>query len=121
MTYSNLWPKNEWALRHLNWTWVLYPLIVYIPLIIVFIFIPPEYIVMFALPGFLYVGWTWYLSVWNLKHKGRSAWNLLYFLLPYIGSIVFLCILNKDQQREDEKTSRIIHDSQNFGRGIDNE
>jgi len=43
------------------------------------------------------VGWQWYLSVWNLKHKGRSLWNLLYLLIPYIGGIIFLCISNKDQ------------------------
>jgi hypothetical protein len=40
--------------------------------------------------------------VWNLKHKGRSLFNLFYLLIPFgIGGIIFLCIGNKEQLAEE--------------------
>lgn len=103
MTYSNMWPRNEWALKHLNWAWVLYPLLAYIPFFIIMVIlfsVAPDdtgSIAIVVLMSFALVSWQWYLSVWSLKHKGRSLWNLLYLLIPYIGGIIFLCISNKDQ------------------------
>lgn len=41
--------------------------------------------------------WFLYLLVWNVRHKGRRLWNLLYLLIPSIGFIVFLCVNNRDQ------------------------
>jgi len=43
----------------------------------------------------------WYLLVWNLKHKGRSAYNLFYLFVPCIGAIIFLCIRNQEQLASD--------------------
>jgi len=103
MTYSNMWPRNEWALRLFNWAWVLYPLLAYIPffmIMVILLSVAPDdtgSIAIVVLMSFALVGWQWYLSVWNLKHKGRSLWNLLYLLIPYIGGIIFLFISNKDQ------------------------
>jgi len=103
MTYSNMWPRNEWALKHLNWALVLYPLLAYIPFLIVMLFLvsaAPDNsgsITIIVLLSCALVVWGWYLSVWNLKHKGRSLWNLLYLLIPWIGGIVFFCISSKDQ------------------------
>lgn len=103
MTYSNMWPRNEWALKHLNWAWVLYPLLAYIPFFIIMVVLvsaAPDNsgsTAIIVLLSCALVGWGWYLSVWNLKHKGRSLWNLLYLLIPWIGGIVFLCISNKAQ------------------------
>ena len=38
MTYSNMWPKGDWARRHLNWALILYSglalLLVYVILIV---------------------------------------------------------------------------------------
>lgn len=112
MTYSNLWPNNGWSRRHLNWSLILYSW----PALI------PAYLVLFAVEEsengallafsiiliILAVLWGWYLAVWNLKHKGRSLWNLLYLLIPYVGGIVFLCVNNKDQLAKEnaEKKER---------------
>ena len=118
MAYSNMWPRNEWALKHLNWALVLYPLLAYIPFFIVMVVLvsaAPDNsgsITIIVLLSCALVGWGWYLSVWNLKHKGRSLWNLLYLFIPWIGGIVFLCVGNKDQlakekaeREESEKNS----------------
>jgi len=54
--------------------------------------------VVLAIPA---VFWGWYLMVWNLKHKGRSSWNMLYVLIPWAGGIVFLCVSNRDQLADE--------------------
>jgi len=95
MTHSNIWPTNEWALKHLNWAWILYPVLLYIPLLIIAIIFQPNDTLLIIL-ACLYIGFHIYLSVWNLKHKGRRLWNLLYLIMPF-GEIIFLCISNKEQ------------------------
>ena len=106
MIYSNLWPNGDWARRHLNWALILYSWLALIP----------GYSVLFAgalsdapaltdISLILFVPtilWAWYLSVWNLKHKGRSMWNLLYLLIPWIGGIVFLCVSNRDDLAKEK-------------------
>lgn len=104
MTYSNMWPRGEWVRRHLNWTLILYALLIYPILIPIFILVETTgsedwfYLMFLELPWIVGV---WYLMVWNLKHKGRSLWNLLYLLIPWVGGIVFLCISNKDQMAKE--------------------
>ncbi len=117
MTHSILWPNGDWAKEHLNWALIIYSALALIP----------GYAVLFAgavsgdlalidislillIPASI---WTWYLLGWNLKHKGRSLWNLLYLLIPYVGGIVFLCISNRDDLAR-EKAERAEPESKEY-------
>ena len=113
MTYSNMWPRGNWARRHLNWALVLYSWLALMPYFVVLMIggsLGSDAImgigVAFALPAMF---WGWYLMVWNLKHKGRSLWNILYLLIPWVGGIVFLCVGNRDQLA-DEIAKREEHE-----------
>ena len=99
MTYSNMWPRGGWFLRHLNWTLILG---VYLVCVLFYVFVAAVGVdevatSVFGVFGILFIIWFCYLVVWNLKHKGRSLWNLLYLLIPQFGFIVFLCVNNRDQ------------------------
>ena len=108
MMYSNLWPKGEWFVKHLNWTVVLYWLLA-IPLswavLIALVVLPESEDIVFAMWtvfGIIWLVGSWYLLVWNLKHKGRSLFNLFYVLIPWVDGIVFQCVRNRDQLAEDK-------------------
>ena len=109
MTYSNLWPNGGWSRRHLNWGLILYGWLVIIPgYLVMFVAVGTENASLTVFSVVLFSGavvWGWYLLVWNLKHKGRSLWNLLYLLIPWIGGIVFLCVSNREQLAK-EKSER---------------
>ena len=101
MTCSNMWPRGDWARRHLNWALILYSWLALMPYLVVLMIgasLGSDAImgigVALALPAVI---WGWYLMVWNLRHKGRSLWNMLYALIPWVGGIVFLCVRNRDQ------------------------
>lgn len=111
--YSNLWPNGEWFRKHLNWTVVLWWLAVLLMYWILVIFVAASeeladdvalgfwsaiYLV-FAFAGAVSL---WYLLVWNLRHKGRSLFNLFYLLIPWIGGIVFLYIKDREQLAEEK-------------------
>ena len=95
MTYSNMWPRGNWASTHLNWTLVLFSWLSILPLYLIVFLSDNEYLTLPFL--FLSIVLQWYLSVWNLKHKGRSLKNLLYLLIPWVGFIFFLCVSNQAQ------------------------
>lgn len=108
-----MWPNNKWILKHLNWSYVL---VLYgfsfLWSVIVGTFLEilqPQYSdalpyeVALLLPV---AAVQWYGAVWNIKHKGRSAWNILCLLIPAVGLIVFLCVRSQDQL-EAEKASEI--------------
>lgn len=112
--YSNLPPKGEWFVKHLNWTvilyWFLAALIFWVLIFVLSVVIVNEDAVfaLWSILGIVYLSGLIYLLVWNVKHKGRSAFNLFYILIPFgIGWIVFLCINNRDQlakeKAEDEE------------------
>lgn len=103
--YSNLPPKSEWYIKHLNWVVVLYWWLT-IPLYIVTIIVGSMFgdSVSFNLWLASWIIWLagmFYMLIWNLKHKGRSAFNIFYLLLPF-GSIIFLCISNREQLEQDK-------------------
>ena len=104
MGTTNMRPRNDWMLKHLNWTLVLFFLLIYPVFIITFILVETTgnedwfYLMFLDLP---WIAGIWYLLVWNLKHKGRSLWNLLYLLLPF-GAIVFLCVRNQEQLAKEK-------------------
>lgn len=110
MTYSNMWPRGEWTQRHLNWAMILYSLLAFVPYCVVLVagvVAEVDAIVYGALvPAFGAVIWCCYLMVWNLRHKGRSLWNLLYILIPYVGEIVFLCVGNRGQLAKRQEGQR---------------
>ena len=100
MTYSNMWPRGSWVRRHLNWTLVLFYFAIFPIFFFMFILIEATGSEDWFCIMFLDLPWivgVWYLVVWNLKHKGRSLWNLLYLFIPWVGWIVFLCVSNRDQ------------------------
>jgi len=101
ITYSNMWPRGDWARRHLNWALILYSCLALLPFYVVVVvggLLGSDAVIgVGAVFAFLAVFWGWYLLVWNLRHKGRSLWNLLYLLIPWVGGIVFLCVSNRDQ------------------------
>lgn len=37
MTYSNMWPKGDWARRHLNWALILYSGLALLPVYVILI------------------------------------------------------------------------------------
>ena len=99
MTHSNLWPNNNWSKKHLNWSLILYSWIVSIPAY-AFIFVEDD--LGYILGMVIVVILSYYLVIWNLKHKGRSAWNIFWQLVPYLGSIIILCIKNQEQLAEEK-------------------
>ena len=106
MTYSNMWPRGEWVRRHLNWTLLLYTWLTLLPASVVMgigVATNSEGMLwIYMLLVWCAIIWGWYLMVWNLRHKGRRLWNLLYLLIPWVGGIVFLCISNRDQLAVDK-------------------
>ena len=116
MPVSKMWPTNAWSLRHLNWSLVLYSWLVAIPFYL-FAFVwalwaegsaaesaTAETIILGALV-ICAVACSLYLPIWYLRHKGRSLWNLLYLLIPYISGIIFLCLDNKTGARDEQQRS----------------
>ena len=84
----------NWFQRHLNLTLVIVViggwLLCYVVAMAMARPLPP---VLF----FVWIAVTFGISGWVLQEKGRSLWNLLWFLLNFIGLIVFLCMENKRQ------------------------
>ena len=107
MAYSGMWPRNNWALRHLNWAYLLYPIPLYILWVVVVTAtqhlweVNVAWGILLLLTGLGITVWGWYLAVWNLKHKGQGLWNLLWLLIPYIGSVIFLCLGNRNLEDND--------------------
>ena len=100
VTFSNLPPRDKWSRKHLNWSLVLYDFLMFIPMNIAFIVGAEGLAIGFMVMAF---GLGWYLLVWNLEHKGRSLWNLLYLFIPWVGGIIFLCVRNRHQLEELKK------------------
>ena len=105
VTFSNLPPRDKWSRKHLNWSLVLYGWLVYIPMCIAMIVGIESLAIGFMVMAF---GLGWYLLAWNLEHKGRSLWNLLYTFIPYVGVIIFLFIRNQHQLEELRKQEKAI-------------
>ena len=107
VTFSNLMPRNDWSRRHLNWALVLYSSVLCVICVASMVFgslANPEAYVYYLYSAMIpYVVFLCYLCVWNLRHKGRSLWNLLYLLIPQIGGIIFLCVRSRVQLVEDRK------------------
>lgn len=101
MTYSNMWPRGNWVRRHLNWTLLLCTWLALMPYLVVLMIGASRggdaIMGVGVALAFLAVFWGWYLMVWNLRHKGRSLWNLLYVLIPWVGGVVFLCVRSRGQ------------------------
>jgi len=110
MSYSNMYPRGSWALKHLNWAFILYSWLALLPVYVILLtgsHLGNDIVLFIGIMGcFLAVVSSWYLAVWNLKHKGRSLWNLLYLLLGGIGSIIFLCVQNRDQLALEDADNR---------------
>ena len=92
----------NWFKRHLNWTYILAILcLAGVNLVLVLIMVGAHN---YELDWILYI-WTPILllglvgiPIWVIKQKGRSLWNLLWFLLG-IGPIVVLCLENRAGNR----------------------
>lgn len=106
--YSNLHPKNTWFLQHLNWSAILFYLFIALPIMILSsIGDGNQSIILY----YLSLALTLYILLWNIKHKGRSAYNLLYLLLP-VGWLVILCIRNRSQLTEDNKIQKELWEAE---------
>jgi hypothetical protein len=98
---SNLWPTG-WFADHLNWTVVLFPAVFlsvcFVSGFIIGLIAPDTTDSVLepwinVLTVLYFIGFI-YLLVWNIIHKGRSLWHLLWLLTGW-GTIVILCLANK--------------------------
>ena len=98
----------SWFSRHLNWSFVLGLLVAnivagivgFLTFFLLFLLFPYGSWETLEVPvrvvvTLLCLVWTFLVGSWVLKHKGRSQWNLLWLLLPWIGLIVFLFLENR--------------------------
>jgi hypothetical protein len=105
-TYSNWWPNGDSA-RHVNCFDFLYSFLAPIAFVIIDsvlsnaletpdtsnILVAVIRIILLIVLGAGII----YFPLWNLKHKGRSLWNIFWLFAPF-GRIIFWCIKNRDQQ-----------------------
>ena len=104
-TYSKMWPRYKWLLRHLDWTLVLY-LLSWLPISLMITMLSNVVggegaSIIYLFTFYLWLVGLYYLMIWNLKHKGRSKWNLSYIFVPFIGFLIFLCISDKKQGEDN--------------------
>ena len=109
--HSNLPPKGKWFIKHLNWTVVLWGWLLAYPIIGISAVLEPSTVStedtafnILVIVCVLYILGEWYLMIWNLRHKDRSVFNLLYLFLPF-GSIIFLCINNREQLEYERRAT----------------
>ena len=87
----------SWFKRHLNWTYVLSWLAICAIAIIagILINVDSEIGIILLIVDVIMV---WYVTIWTIKQKGRSLWNLLWGLLGIPLPIVVLCLKNKKRE-----------------------
>jgi hypothetical protein len=102
---TNMWPRNAWALRHLNWTLILYTNLCSVPIVglVLLVEYQDNVVLLTSLVAatLLYIACCAYLYVWNLRRKGQSLWNMFLLLIPYIGGWIFLFLDNKLKIAQD--------------------
>ena len=75
----------NWFERHLNWTVVLATIVANVIFFLTF----DWGVAIGCMVGLVIV------CGWALDKKGRSLWNILWTLVPYVGMVIFLCLENK--------------------------
>lgn len=51
--------------------------------------------------GIVSVGIFLFVGVWYLRKKGRSLWNLFWFLLGFIGVLILLLLENRREEKSE--------------------
>jgi len=120
ITYSNMWPRYPSFLKSLNWTLVWYQILGMVTILLLLLpyLDSPNFPPLLGIVEVLFYIGFFYLLVWNLKHKGRSLWNILWLLLNIfgIGGIIFLCVKNQTQLRKEAEKEKEKEEKEKYTR-----